>query len=129
MTITPLYAGLLGLWLIVLSARVINVRRTAGVSLGAGNDTTLERRIRAQGNFAEYAPLALLLIAVLEITQHHAYLLHGLGIMLLAGRLLHGYALSFTQQSSVGRTGGMVLTLFAIGIAAIANILHWAGTL
>ncbi|MGZ9080482.1 MAG: MAPEG family protein, partial [Burkholderiales bacterium] len=60
MIVTPLYAALLGLWLLVLSLRVVQQRRAARVSLGDGGNTALQRAIRAQGNFVEYVPLALL---------------------------------------------------------------------
>ena len=46
MTITLLYAGLLSLWLLVLSVRVIAIR-SQGISLGDGGNPVLLRRIRA----------------------------------------------------------------------------------
>lgn len=54
-------------WLLILSWRVIQGRRSSGASLGDGGDTTLERRIRAQRNLTEYAPLFVVLIAILEL--------------------------------------------------------------
>ena len=54
-------------------------------------------------NFAEYVPLILLMMGLLELSHYPAYLLHGLGIVLVAGRLLHGYALSFTEKFFLGR--------------------------
>lgn len=57
-TITMAYAGLLALMFVALSARVIVRRRSAHAALGDGDDNDLSRRIRAHGNFAEYAPLA-----------------------------------------------------------------------
>lgn len=122
MIITALYAGILGIWLVVLSVRVIVVRRSARVSLGDGGNVALERRIRAQGNLAEYGPMALILIGILEGAGTSALVLHGLGILLVAGRLMHGWALSFSQGNAVGRTGGMVLTLTVIAIAALLNL-------
>jgi uncharacterized membrane protein YecN with MAPEG domain len=61
-----LYAGLLALWLVVLSLRVIQARRAARVSLGDGGNRALQRAIRGQANFAEYVPIALLLLLILE---------------------------------------------------------------
>jgi hypothetical protein len=119
MIITPLYAGLLGLWYLVLSAQVIRGRRAGGHSLGDGGDTAMQRVIRGHGNFAEYVPFILLLIALLEMRQIPTWQLHGLGLALLIGRVLHGYALSFTQQFVFGRFFGTVLTLSSLGIAAV----------
>lgn len=118
MIITPLYAGLLGLWYLVLSAQVIRGRRTSGLSLGDGGEAAMQRVIRGHGNFAEYVPFILLLIALLEMRQIPSWQLHGLGLALLIGRVLHGYALSFTQQFSFGRFYGTVLTLSTLGVAA-----------
>jgi hypothetical protein len=58
------------------------------------------------------------MLALLEWAAWPPILLHLLGIMLLAGRLLHGWALSFTRSNSTLRVSGMVLTLIMIGIAA-----------
>lgn len=119
--ITLLYAALLGAWFLVLTVRVILSRRSAGVSLGSGEDRALERRIRAHGNFAEYVPIALLFMALLEINAAPVWLLHVLGGLLVAGRLLHGYALSFTSYSPL-RVPGMGLTLFALAGMVITAI-------
>jgi uncharacterized protein len=122
MPVTALYASLLGLWLLVLSFRVIRTRGTERVSLGAGGSTLLERRIRAHANFAEYVPVALILIGLLEIAGASAFFLHLLGLLILAGRLLHGYALSFTAGNMPARVGGMALTFASIGLGAFLNI-------
>jgi uncharacterized membrane protein YecN with MAPEG domain len=118
MFVTPLYAGLLALWFLVLSFRVVG-RRRAGVYLGDGGDTALLRVIRGHANFAEYVPLALLLMGMLEVSRFSIYLLHALGIVLLVARLLHGYALSFTPKFSFGRLWGAVLTFIVLGIEAV----------
>ena len=55
--VTPLYAGLLGLLLFALLAKVIKARLRSGVSIGDGSDAALAHEIRAQGNFVEYAPM------------------------------------------------------------------------
>jgi uncharacterized membrane protein YecN with MAPEG domain len=119
MTITPLYAGFLALLFFVLSIRVIRMRGT-GISLGDGGNPLMLRRIRGHGNFAEYVPLILLMMGFLEFSHYPAYLLHGIGIVLVAGRLLHGYALSFTEKFSLGRFLGTVLTFTALNVSALA---------
>ncbi len=122
MLVTAFYSGILGLFLVVLSIRVILARRSLSVSLGSGGHEVLERRIRAQGNLAEYGPTALILIGLLEIDGSPAFVLHALGLMLVGGRLLHGWTFSFTTGNTFGRTGGMVLTLMAIGFASLLNL-------
>lgn len=119
MTITPLYAGALALWFLVLSLRVVLCRvGPTGPSLGDGGNPMILRRIRAQANFSEYVPLALLLTAFLEFNAYPNWLVHALGGSLLAGRLLHGYALSFTRESVFGRSAGIALTFLSLLTAA-----------
>jgi len=119
--VTPLYAGLLALWFLVLSARVVR-RRHAGIYLGDGGDPAMLRVIRGHANFAEYVPLALLMMGMLEVTRFSIYVLHALGVVLLASRLLHGYALSFTQHSSFGRFWGAALTFIVLAVEAVLCI-------
>lgn len=118
MFVTPLYAGLLTLWFLVLSWRVIQ-RRRGGNFLGDGGDPAMLRVIRGQANFAEYVPLALLLMGLLEASRYSIYVLHALGVTLLVARLLHGFALSFTAKFTFGRYWGALLTFTVLGIAAV----------
>jgi uncharacterized protein len=94
MFVTPLYAGVLALWFVILSVRVVNLRRR-GMSFGDDGEIGVIRIVRAQANFAEYVPLALLLMGFLEVNHYSIYLLHALGVMLVVARLFHGFALSF----------------------------------
>lgn len=122
MTTTLFYAGLLGIGYLLLTARVIRGRQTKSINLGSGNDADMERRIRGHANFVEYVPLILLLMLLLELSQVSALLLHGVGLALLAGRILHGVALSFTEKWMLGRFYGTVLTLSALLISSIAAV-------
>lgn len=109
MLVTPLYAGLLAIWFFALSYRVV-LQRGHGIGLGDGGDPELLRRIRGHGNFAEYVPLILLMMALLELSKHSTLLLHALGVTLLLARVLHGLALSFTSSWKFGRFWGTALT-------------------
>jgi uncharacterized membrane protein YecN with MAPEG domain len=122
MVVTPLYAGLLVVWFLVLSAMVIRNRRAGRVSLGDGGNPNLIRAIRGHANFAEYVPLALLLMAILEISRFSIYLLHALGVTLLVARLLHGYAFTFAPHFRFGRTYGAALTFVVLIIEAVLCI-------
>ncbi len=85
MRTAALYVGLFGILLIVLSLRVSFVRRDARVALGDGDNEMLRRRIRAHGNFVEFVPIALLLLALAEHTGLGSLFIHLFGIVLLAG--------------------------------------------
>ncbi|NGY05135.1 MAPEG family protein [Solimonas terrae] len=118
MIVTPLYAGLLGLWFFVLSVRVVQGRGRFGINLGDGGNVLMIRRIRGHANFVEYVPLTLLLIAILEFSHFSIYLIHALGLALLIGRVLHGYAFGFTEHSRFGRMWGTALSFLVLLIAA-----------
>jgi uncharacterized membrane protein YecN with MAPEG domain len=94
-------------------------RRRGGIYLGDGGDQALLRVIRGHANFAEYVPLALLLMGMLELSRFSIYVLHALGIVLLVARLLHGYALSFTDHFAFGRFWGAALTFAVLTIEAV----------
>lgn len=122
-TVTALYASLLALVHVRLSMRVIAARRGARVALGDGGDPALTRAIRAHGNFAEYAPLFLILIGAAELNGAHWAALHALGLALLAGRLLHARGLSREPEDLRLRVRGMQLTLYGLIAAAFVNLL------
>jgi uncharacterized protein len=117
--VTGVYAAALTVLYLFLTARVIIFRRVNRVSLGDGNDEELLRRMRAHGNFAEYVPLGLLLMGIAEVQGSQTWLLHIVGLMLLAGRLMHGLNFTFALKSMPLRTMGMLLTLTSLGLGAV----------
>jgi uncharacterized protein len=119
LAITGPYAAALTVLFLVLSARVIAYRRGKRISLGNANDPVLEARVRAQGNFAEYAPLGLILMAIAELQGTGPIWVHLCGVTLLAGRVLHGVNFSFGLRNLALRTAGIILTLFALGLGAL----------
>ncbi len=121
--ITTLLASTLLAWLLVLSWRVIRFRQSGGASLGDGGDKALQRKIRAQANLTEYAPLFVILMALLELQRGNVAVLALLSVAFLLGRLAHGYALAFTDGNVIGRVGGMGLTLGASGLAVAYGLI------
>jgi len=122
LSITPFYAALLAVLFIVLSFRVIFFRREEKISLGDGNNPALRARIRVHANFAEYVPLALLLMLMVELQRGSVILLHILGLMLLVGRSGYSWGVSQHPQNFTLRISGMVLTFSAIALGALANL-------
>lgn len=117
--VTSLYAALFAVFFLILSARVARTRAKTLTALGDGGDPVLLRRIRVQGNCAEYGPLALLLMGLAEIQGAPGLLVHALGTMLLGGRLLHAYGVSQVDELIRFRVCGMTLTFFSIGFGAL----------
>jgi len=118
MFVTPLYAGLLTLLFLFLSFRVVRIRQR-GIAFGDNGDVNIARVVRAQANFAEYVPLALLMMGFLEVTRFSIYLLHAFGLTLLIARLLHGAALSLGWGRKFGRVTGATLTFIVLLIEAV----------
>lgn len=119
MIVTPLYAGILALLFFALSLRVSQLRGSRRTSLGDGGDPALMRAIRGHANFAEFVPLILLTMAVLELSRFSSYVLHAMGIALVLARVLHGYALSFTGQFKFGRFWGALLSYLLLLVGGV----------
>lgn len=118
-TITPLFAALLGLIFFFLSLRTSLERRRARVSIGDGGDKGLLMAIRAHGNFIEYVPISLLLMAFLEMRAVSIYVIMVLGTMLVAGRCLHAIGISRANANIRLRQIGAGLSLLVLLIASL----------
>ncbi|SPH21846.1 Inner membrane protein YecN [Ascidiaceihabitans donghaensis] len=124
LVITSLYAGLIALLFIALSVRVVRYRRGNRVSVGHQGHKDLEQRMRAQANCGEYAPMGLILLLISEIQGAPPVALHVLGIMLVAGRIMHAIGFSKHPQIMGLRVGGMVLTFSMIVFTALGLLAH-----
>lgn len=126
-TITAMYASLLAILYIVLSYRVAQRRMRFQVGLGTGQNTELERAIRIHGNFAEYVPFVLLLLAFFEAGGGPSWAVHVAGAGLLVARGLHALGLTASSGRSPGRFSGALLTwLVMVGLAAGNLALRWS---
>ncbi|MBX9700307.1 MAG: MAPEG family protein [Acetobacteraceae bacterium] len=117
--ITALYAALLAGLFLVLSVRVISARRRYGVALGTPH-RLVERAVRAHANFAEYVPIALVLLGLLEGMGLPGWWLHALGTALVAGRAAHAWGISQEPEVLRWRSLGMGLTFAVLGVSAAA---------
>ena len=119
--VTTLLAVALAALFLALALRVVGERRSNRVSLGTGGVPSLERRVRAHGNLAEYAPFGLILCGLAEAQGAPWWLLAVSALTFGAGRAMHGYALGWTDSSMRWRVVGMQLTVFGLaGLAATA---------
>ncbi len=96
---TSLLTGLFAILMVVLALLVSFRRRATRISLGDGNDDILRRRIRAHGNFIEFAPFGLILLGMIEFNAAPAILVAGLAMALLFSRVLH--AIGMISMTSV----------------------------
>jgi len=121
--ITPIYAALLVIIYFVLTTRVILARRRQGLAYGSGEDRDTIALMRAHANWAEYAPIGVLLLLTAELQEAGALWLHLSGLILLAGRALHAYGMGFNRKFFNGRVGGTVLTLVALALLTLLNLI------
>lgn len=121
-TIVCFYAGILALFYIGLSLRIPLARRALRVSIGTGGSPKLERLVRAHGNFAEYAPMLLTLMLLLELRSAPPVLLHVCGILLVASRLAHAYGVSQEKENLRIRITAMRTTFALFLILGLMNI-------
>jgi uncharacterized protein len=116
--VTGLYAVPLTVIMIGLSTHVTMLRAKTGISILDGGNTGLAERIRRHGNFAETVPMVLLLMAVAELLGTAPTWLHAIGLLLVAGRILHPLGLKHDQPAAVLRIMGGAATTVATLIAA-----------
>ena len=121
-TVTPIYAAILTALYLVLSFRVIGRRRASNVALGDGGDRALFRRQRVHANFAEYVPLALVLMVLAELQGLPHWALHAIGILIVAGRVAHAYGVSQEAETLQIRGFAMALTFTSLIAAAVSNV-------
>jgi uncharacterized protein len=109
----------------VLTFRVVQVRRSARISLGDGENSDLRKRIRAHGNFSEHAPLIIAVLVLLPLLGAKEWMVHLVGACGLTGRILHAIAVSGGDQLLRHRVRGMMLT-FAAQIFGVGLLLFLA---
>jgi uncharacterized protein len=117
------FLGIFGLMYIVLSWRVVRGRLLYHVGLGDGGHRDLFREIRIHGNFSEYVPFALLLLTVLDLTNHSPWLIRTLGLTLLVGRIMHVRGLLTSESvTNLPRGIGASLTWLVIFISSVLSL-------
>lgn len=121
-TITAFYASLLALLFIALSFNVIRLRFKLKVGLGDGGQEALTKAIRIHGNFAEYMPLSLILLAGYELSGANSLYIHIFGGLLLLGRILHTLGISKSSGTSKARVIGTLSMFIVMLLLSIANI-------
>lgn len=108
--VTALYASILAIAGIVLSIIVSTRRGKVGVSILDGGNAELAAWMRRHGNFIEYVPYAILMMALAEAAGMPPMWLHVVGIVLLISRAIHPFGVNATQPNNPLRILGAVGT-------------------
>ena len=108
---------------------IVSLRRTGlgGISFGDAGDPSLQRRVRAHGNFIEYAPLAVMTVLSLNLADAPDWAAWGAAGVFLATRILH--AAGLLAGMVIPRAAAMVaqhLTFIAAGFWLLAVAIGWA---
>jgi len=115
--ITLLYAGLLGLLLVVLSFNMMKCWvHTTG--LGQQSDLDLRRAEALLSSFTDYVPIILLLMGLIESRGAPDIVLHGLGGVLVIARLLHAFGSNRVAGAAGLRFLGAQLTYLVLTVAS-----------
>ena len=118
LTISTLYAAILGLLFVPFTFYVGIYRVNNRILLQDGGDQELVRRIRAHGNFIETVPLAVILLILMEFNGASAAWLHGLGATLVVARVVHYVTIATNPGNTLPRAAGMFSTLIVYLLAA-----------
>ncbi|WP_395612995.1 MAPEG family protein [Allosphingosinicella sp.] len=120
LTITLTTAGALALLNFWHSLRIATLRSSENIWVGDGGHPKLLARMRGHANFAEYTPIILILIGLIEATKGtHLWLAVVAGLFVL-GRICHALGMDGWKP---GRMIGMACTapiMIGLGIYAIA---------
>jgi hypothetical protein len=120
--VTALYASILAIAGIVLSIIVSTRRGKVGVSILDGGNAELAVWMRRHGNFVEYVPFTLFMMALAEAAGTPSIWMHVIGIVLLLSRLIHPFGVDATQPNNPLRVLGAVGTHLCI-LACVAFLL------
>jgi uncharacterized membrane protein YecN with MAPEG domain len=110
-------AAVLHIW---LAARVSAVRNSQKVSIGDGGNEALIRRMRAHANYGENMPVALILLALVELAGGDPRILWGAAVLFIVSRLLHAFGMDRPQPSRLRMFGMMGSTLALVILAGYA---------
>src|SRR3954468_4607678 len=120
--ITAISAAIFALLMVLLSVQTSLGRVSLKAGHGDAGDETLRRRIRAHGNFAEYAPMALILLGLVEAFGAARATVLGLAITLCLSRVLHAVGMLYTSRATL-KAVAMVIQHAAFVFAAV--LLGW----
>jgi len=109
MHISLFSAGIAALIVGWLGWRCGSVRMSDKILHGDGGNALLAQRMRAQANFTEYTPIALILIVLLDLMDVDPLALGLSALAFMVGRVLHAVGMD-ADGTHWARATGMALT-------------------
>jgi uncharacterized membrane protein YecN with MAPEG domain len=126
--VTAVYAAVLALIFMGLTIWVSMGRLLFRINHGDGGNVVLNRRIRAHANFAEYVPLILLLVALLEAGGAARFTIHALLLPLTIARVMHPIGMvarDFSAMQFTFRGPGAAVTWVVMVVAAVLLLIQF----
>ncbi|WP_422061020.1 MAPEG family protein [Sphingopyxis sp.] len=111
--VTAFVAAVCALLLLVTAIDTVRQRLRLSAAFGDHGDAKLISASRAHGNLAEYAPITIILLGLLETTRANHLALMVIGAIFLIGRVAHVIGLYTPAQAGkapLGRQVGVVAT-------------------
>lgn len=110
--ITALTAAICAIMLLITAIDTVRQRLRAKAAFGDGGDAGLISASRSHGNLAEHAPLAVILIGLLEQSGAHHWTLTGIAVLFLFARMMHiiGLYAPMSTKPPVPRQIGVIGT-------------------
>lgn len=124
--VTAVTTALFSLFNLRLSWGVVSLRQSKKVNLGTGGHDSLDRAIRAHGNFCEYAPWMVLELAMLEINGCPKNFLMGLATVMGLARYAHWIGI-LDDKLVRYRQRGILTTVVTMTVGAVANVWYARG--
>ena len=87
--VTALTAVICAIMLLITAIDTVRQRMRSKTAFGDGGDPVLISAMRSHANLAEHAPLAVIMIGLLEMVRANHWALTGVACLFLASRALH----------------------------------------
>lgn len=113
-------AAIINLWLAI---RCGQVRAKAKVIHGDGGNPLLMQRMRAQSNFIENAPLALVLVGLVELAGRGGAWLAPVAGLFILGRLAHAIGMDKPGANLPRGFGAISAMLVQLGLAVVCVLI------
>jgi hypothetical protein len=114
---TAAACALINFW---LAARILRIRMGQRIAHGDGGDARLAARMRAHANFAEYTPIVLILVALIELAAGTNLWLWLAGGVYVVARILHPIGMDGWMPARQAGTAATFTTMILLAVAALA---------
>lgn len=113
-------AALVNIWLAI---RCGQVRGKEKIMHGDGGNELLMRRMRAHSNFIENTPIALALVALIELAGRGGAFLAPVAALFILGRVTHGFGMDSAKPNWGRGLGALTAMLTQLGLGIVCILI------